>query len=212
MYYWVNGSMESGATRVADNTQGTPLVAVNDDWNCAALNICPGPYKYWSGDGWILMNNTIDSMMCYCPPDDDPPYVEGMDPDDGESDVPVDSDIVFHCVDDMCRVDLDTIDFTARDTTLSHGHAVSSGASIGVNFDSARSIAGDLDLDDTDPKDVVCTFDPADPLPVDTITCIVAAGLADSRGNEMVDDFVWTFETEGLGVEQTTWGAIKAEF
>ncbi|MCX7022368.1 MAG: hypothetical protein NTW26_08885 [bacterium] len=46
MYYWVSGTMESGAIRVADNSAGTPLVAINADSNCAALNICPGSYKY----------------------------------------------------------------------------------------------------------------------------------------------------------------------
>jgi hypothetical protein len=45
----------------------------------------------------------------------------------------------------------------------------------------------------------------------DTITCTVAAGLADVKGNEMADDWVWTFDIEGA-VESTTWGVIKAEF
>ncbi|MCX7022424.1 MAG: Ig-like domain-containing protein [bacterium] len=148
-------------------------------------------------------------------PDSDPPYVADMEPTDGESYVPIDSDIVFHCVDDASNIDLDTIDFTAHDTTLSDGRAVSADASIGVVFGSTVTIDGDLDVDDTDPMDVICTFTPDDPLPYgDTITCTVAAGLADVIGNVMVDDFVWTFNTEdspGL-VYQSTWGAIKAEF
>ncbi|MCX7022373.1 MAG: hypothetical protein NTW26_08910 [bacterium] len=45
-----------------------------------------------------------------------------------------------------------------------------------------------------------------------TITCTVAAGLADSKGNPMVDDFVWTFDTYSSAVTTTTWGAIKAEY
>jgi hypothetical protein len=39
----------------------------------------------------------------------------------------------------------------------------------------------------------------------------VAAGLADSRDNEMEEDFVWSFDT-WVAVEGTTWGAIKAEY
>jgi hypothetical protein len=215
MYYWVSGSMESGALRVADNSAGTPLAAINADENCAALNICPGSYKSWSGDGWMLMSNTIHYLMEPGEPDTTPPYVTGMDPDDGETGVSLDTNIVFECKDDGSKIDLDSIDFTARDTTLSEGRALHTGsASMSVNFESARSVAGDLDIDDSDPKDVVCTFDPADDLNEgDTISCTVSAGLADSKGNEMADDFVWTFDTEGgPGVTTTTWGAIKAEF
>jgi len=139
------------------------------------------------------------------PPDTDPPYVNGMDPDDGQVDVPLDANIVFHCVDDLSKIDLATIDFTARDTSLHAEHTVGLGSP-------NRTIDGDLDVDDTDPKDVVCTFDPTDNFtPGDTITNTVAAGLADVKGNEMADDWVWTFDIEGA-VTSTTWGAIKAEF
>jgi len=215
MYYWVSGTMESGALRVADNSAGTPMAAINADENVAALQVCPGSYKYWSGDGWMIMSNTIHYLMEPGEPDTVPPYVTGMDPDDGQIDVPLDSNIVFECKDDASKINLDTIDFTARDTTLGTGRALhSSGASMSVNFESTRSIAGDLDIDDTDPKDVVCTFDPSDDLNEgDTISCTVAAGLADTKDNEMEDDFVWTFDTEGgTGVTSTTWGAIKADF
>jgi hypothetical protein len=137
--------------------------------------------------------------------DEDPPYVCDMDPDDGEMYVLIDSDIIFHCKDDLHPVDLDTIDFTARDTTLGHSRAIGLGSP-------NRYIAGDLYLDDTDPLDVVCTFDPDDDFyECDLITCTVAAGLADSKGNATVDDFVWSFDTY-TSVEETTWGAVKAEF
>ncbi|OGD72507.1 MAG: hypothetical protein A2Y64_03155 [Candidatus Coatesbacteria bacterium RBG_13_66_14] len=138
-------------------------------------------------------------------PEYDPPYVTDMDPDDGEVQVPLDSNIVFHCVDAEHPVDTDTIDYTATDTSLSTGRVVGLGSP-------NRVIDGDLDIDDADPMDVVCTFDPTDDFyEGDTITNTVAAGLADSKGNEMVDDFVWTFDTWS-GVETTTWGAIKADF
>jgi hypothetical protein len=146
-------------------------------------------------------------------PDIDPPYVDGMDPADHDEDVPLDTDIVFHCKDDGSGVDVDTIDFTARDTSLSSGRAVSSGASLSVTYESNRSIAGDLDIDDADLRDVVCTFDPADPLPDDDIiTCTVDGVLADRKGNELGDDFVWDFNTGFYAVKDTTWGSIKAEY
>ena len=138
-------------------------------------------------------------------PDILPPYVEGMDPDDGEVDVPVDSTIVFHCVDAQSPVDTDTIDLTVQDTSLSGGRALGIGSP-------NRTVDGDLDIDDADPLDVVCTFTPTDDFyEGDTITCTVDSTLADSKGNEMDDDFVWTFDT-WIGVEETTWGAIKAEY
>ncbi len=137
-------------------------------------------------------------------PDETPPFVEGMDPDDGEVDVPVDSTIVFHCVDEQSPVDLDTIDFAAEDTSLTGGRALGTGSP-------NRVIAGALDLDDADPLDVVCTFTPTDEFyEDDTITCTVAAGLADTKDNEMEEDFVWSFDIYGETVEETTWGAIKA--
>ena len=136
-------------------------------------------------------------------PDTIPPIVSGMDPDDGEIDVPLDSNIVFLCVDEAHSIDLDTIDFTARDTSLQSDRALGLGSP-------NRTIDGDLDVDDADPVDVVCTFDPTDDFTMgDTITNTVAAGLADSKGNEMADDFVWVFDVEGA-VTTTTWGAIKA--
>ena len=128
----------------------------------------------------------------------------------------VDTDIVFHCVDDISPVDTDTIVFTVEDQSRrSGGRALGSDSHLAVlqvNPHPTGEISGTLDIDDTDPLDVLCTFTPDEDLPVDLIRCTVAAGLADSKGNEMQEDFVWTFSTGNYGVEQTTWGAIKAEF
>jgi len=67
-------------------------------------------------------------------------------------------------------------------------------------------------IDDSVIWDVVCTFTPDSDLPYsETITCTVAAGLADHAGNETEDDAVWSFETrEEPRVTDTTWGQIKA--
>jgi len=141
-------------------------------------------------------------------PDTDPPYVDGMEPGDGESDVPVGANIVFHAKDDDKGVDVSTIAFTAEDSSLSGGRALSLYAPTG-------SISGDLDIDDADINDVVCVFTPDEDLPYeDEITCTVDGSLADVKGNEMGDDFVWSFTTEEEppNVTRTTWGAIKAEY
>jgi hypothetical protein len=213
IYHWTYVNKESPATWVADNSSGYILCAVNADYTVAGVNMYPGDYHYWTGDGWTLFNNVIQSFM-YFIQDYTPPHVDGMDPDDGETDVPVDSTIVFHCKDDFSGVDVDTIDFTARDTTLSGGRVVSSSPSVSTPASPARVLAGDLEIDDTDPLDVVCTWTGDDPFYGDvTITCTVAAGLSDIRGNEMEEDFVWSFTTEDVPqVETATWGAIKAGF
>ncbi len=212
LYFWEYLNVESPATWVADMENGQPLVAVNADYNCAGTNMFSDDGHYWTGDGWVLHNNIIQNLMEGMVEDFDPPYVDGLDPDDGEVQVPVDSTIVFHCMDDISSVETDTIDFSAQDTSLGGGRFVSAGSTLSVAYGSNRTVDGDLDIDDTDPSDIVCTFTPTDDFyESDTITCTVAAGLADSRGNEMEDDFVWTFDTWS-GVEETTWGAIKAEY
>ncbi|HUT98349.1 MAG TPA: Ig-like domain-containing protein [bacterium] len=143
-----------------------------------------------------------------------PPYVRDMNPDDGDTGVSVDTDIVFYCVCDIRPVDTDTIVFTVEDQSLRPGGRVrvsDSALAVGrVNPHPAGEISGTLDIDDTDRLDVVCTFTPDEDLPVDLIRCTVAAGLADDRGNETADDFIWTFTTGNYSVEDTTWGAIKA--
>jgi hypothetical protein len=215
MYYWVSGSMESGALRIADNSAGTPLAAVNNYVSVAALNICPGSYKNWSGDGWTLMSNTIHFLIGSAP---QPPYVDELDPDDGDSHVPGDTDIVFHCVEDgYFPVDADTIVFTVGDQSRrSGGKAVSSDSSSPSLYVAPRptgEISGTLEINDDDWYDIICTFTPDEDLPADLITCTVDGCLADIVGNEMGEDFVWTFETEEIPkVEPTSWGAIKAEF
>ncbi|HUT98215.1 MAG TPA: Ig-like domain-containing protein [bacterium] len=204
-YPWTTAHPVTGWTATETAGQAGILEAEN------GMGVVTGLYESFIGGGQEqqLWENVLTNYWI----PNDPPYVTGMDPDDGDTGVPVDTNIVFHCVDDFFAIDLDTIDFTARDTTLSGGRAVSASAAISANFESARSIAGDLDLDDTDPRDVVCTFTPADPLNGDdAITCTVAAGLANRYDIEMEEDFVWSFTTEELNVVQTSWGAIKAEF
>jgi len=110
--------------------------------------------------------------------DVDGPYVDSQDPADGGWAAP-DTDIVFHCKDDDYGVDSSTIGFSADDGTKA-------------------DVSGSLDVDDSDPNDVVCTFTPDSDLPEgETITCTVAGTLADGLTNEMGDDAVWSFGVDG---------------
>jgi hypothetical protein len=171
----------------------------------------------WTGyqGSWDMTTLFGDFMLrCYWEdnPGDDyhPPEVTGMDPDDGAEDVPVDTTIIFHVVDDISGVDVATIEFSAEDTSLGHLRFRLSLDARGPR--PAGEIAGDLDIDDIDPLDVICTFTPDDDLPYEeTITCTVAAGLADMLGNETHADIVWSFHTTDEGaLKNSTWGEIKA--
>jgi len=61
--YWVQASLESGATLIAENTLSQPLAAINTDKSVVALNLVAGDYIYWTGDGWVLMNNAVEYLM-----------------------------------------------------------------------------------------------------------------------------------------------------
>ncbi|MCX7020880.1 MAG: Ig-like domain-containing protein [bacterium] len=215
IYYWQDITIETPATWVADLANGSIFVAVNTARNAVGINFYPGDFSQWTGDGWVLLNNAIQYLMEGGTEDLDPPYVAGMDPEDGAEGVPVDTAIVFHCKDYISGVDTDTIDFTVRSTTLRPGSAcVSSASAVGVEPVESVAISGVLAVDGVDPLDVVCTFTPDEDLPSDAvIICVVDDKLADLSGNEMGYNFIWTFSTVGIPqVERTTWGAIKAEF
>ncbi len=61
--YWVDASLESGATLIAENTSSQPLAAINEGNSVVALNFIAGDYLSWSGDGWLLMNNAVEFLM-----------------------------------------------------------------------------------------------------------------------------------------------------
>jgi len=63
IYYRVAASLESGATLIADDTIGEPLVAINAGNSVVAINMVAGDYATWTGDGWLLMNNAIKYLM-----------------------------------------------------------------------------------------------------------------------------------------------------
>jgi hypothetical protein len=139
----------------------------------------------WDGTSWSR-SRFYDLMVRVKIDDDvDPPYVDGQDPTDGSWTQETGTDIVFHCKDDDKGVDSGTIDFSAA-------------------ADTGADVSGLLDIDDSDPNDVVCTFTPDSDLPeAETITCTVAGILADGLGNEMGAGAVWSFGVDGTPLEPT---------
>ncbi len=156
------------------------------------------------GTAWSVPNNTM-LLRINGTEDLDAPEVSGQVPADGTSGIAVNSDIVFHVTDDCTGVDTTTISFAVEDSAKS-GETTASLTDRG----STGAITGTLVVDDTDPCDVICTFTPDSDLPPDTITCTVASGLADDYGRATTTDIVWSFDTTGSAVEETTWGQIKA--
>lgn len=148
------------------------------------------------------------------------PFVGEQNPPDGATDVPLSyHSFSFHVYDEHSGVDTTTIDFTVTSSDPMHstGGETISASSTAENIakrDSNGVITGILNIDDTDPKDVICTFVPDEDLPADsTITCTVAAGLADNCGNATDTDIVWSYTTAGdSAIEETTWGQIKASY
>jgi len=175
-----------------------------------------GGIHNWTGyeGAWGSTSLSGDFMIrCYWEDDpggdSNPPEVTGLNPADGAVGVPVETRIVFHVVDDISGVDVATIEFTVEALESVHNFALA--FSVG-GLSPTGVISGVLHIDDIDPLDVVCTFTPDADLPyANTITCTVAAGLADVLGNKTRQDIGWSFGTEdNPGVANCTWGEIKA--
>jgi hypothetical protein len=148
-------------------------------------------YTY-DGTGWtsyyyydLMVRVKIDDDM-------DGPYVDGQDPADGGWAAP-ETTIFFHCKDGDKGVKTDTIDFSADDGTRAN-------------------VSGSLYIDDSDPNDVICVFEPDGDLPGGEITCTVYGTLADGLGNEMGSDEVWSFTVGYENVKDSSLGAIKAAY
>jgi hypothetical protein len=138
-----------------------------------------------------------------------PPGVCSQNPDDGEVGVHVDTTIVFHVWDDLSGVDVATIELTVEDASRNPKRVNLAFSTDGPS--PTGVISGELEINDADIRNVVCTFTPDTDLPYgETITCTVPGTLADREGNEMGQDEVWSFETQGARVSATTWGRVKA--
>ncbi|MCK4593512.1 hypothetical protein KAU45_03355, partial [bacterium] len=136
--------------------------------DAVAVDAAAGTHNWTGFQGSWTQTSTFSDFMLRCYWEDDPgedyrpPEVTGMNPDDGEEDVPVGTTIVFHVVDDLSGVDVTTIEFTVEDTSrnLRFRLAFSTGGPYPTG-----EISGDLHIDDIDPLDVICTFTPDDDLP-----------------------------------------------
>lgn len=149
------------------------------------------------------------------PADTDAPTVGSQSPAPGSSDVPGGTNVVFHCY-DATAVDSSTIAFTLAGDDGGGGggggvQPVSRDNNLSAAPRSAGEISGTLNVNDSNPQDVVCTFTPDADLPTGDYTCTVAAGLADTLGNATTSPVTWTFSTAGSEVVETSWGALKAD-
>ncbi|MCK4593513.1 Ig-like domain-containing protein [bacterium] len=186
------------------------------DCDSVAVDAEAGTHNWTGYEGHWQNITMFNDFMLRCYWEDDtgedynPPEVTDMSPDDGAEDVPVDTTIVFHVIDDLSGVDVATIEFTVEDTTRGHQCFRLAFSTDGPS--PTGEISGDLHIDDIDPLDVICKFTPDDDLPyAETITCTVPAGLADMLGNETQYDIVWRFTTEEEPprLSNSTWGEIK---
>lgn len=187
----------------SSETSGQAGICVANDGSSVVSGYFPSLNTWDAGMIW----ENILNFMWGATPDDVPPAVSGQDPADGATDVPVDSDIIFHCTDDDSGVDTATIDFTAEYTPALGG---SSDNALRIGPSPLDDVSGTLDIDDTDPLDVLCTFTPDSDLPPYTVTCTVAGTLADNAGNTLGDDEVWSFDPVGVKIEPASWGYIKS--
>ena len=177
---------------------------VDSGWDDDELNLVAF-VQYTSGDKAVIQ---VDTAHLYLDgTDDDAPEVSGLYPSDGQSSIPVGTPLYFHIF-DQTGVNTSTLDFSVSSPDRvpeRRGNALS------VGHSTLGEITGTLDVDDSDPRHVVCTFTPDDDLPMGTeITCTVDSGLADTDGNTTTSDMVWTFDVSGVGVVGSTWGQIKA--
>lgn len=126
--------------------------------------------------------------------DETAPQAGSYDPANHEYGVPANTTIVFHVTDDLSGVDTSTL----RLMVVDNGREGAGGSPV-VEFHpvTARIISGSLEMDGTDPNDIICTFIPDEDLPMSIITCILFAGLADQVGNVTAENIMWSFFIEG---------------
>lgn len=214
--YDLSGSSSGGYLYLGNGTVFHPYFSFTSagNWGISNDDQAPGPpgscWLYLGG--WYNYPNEGALMWRAVVNDDvDPPYVDQQNPPDGGQGEP-DTVIEFHVKDDDIGVDISTIAFSAEDESKSM--AGNKLASAFVVKTSKGIVPGSLDIDDTDPNDVICTFTPDSDLPIgDNIFCVVDSGLADLLTNATVDDITWSFEVIPYNtIEKTSLGNIKTMF
>ncbi len=61
--HWEYLGVYPRATWLADLTSSDALAGINDAENVVGINMYPGDLHQWEGDGWLLLNNTIQHIM-----------------------------------------------------------------------------------------------------------------------------------------------------
>jgi hypothetical protein len=140
-------------------------------------------YGSWAA-GWYRYY-----LRAYANDDVDPPYGDNYDPDDGDTDVPIDTNIYFDIIDDDYGTDGDTIV---------------------VEVDGV-DVTGDCDITDNGDGSFSVEYDPDTDFDYET-SVEVYWSAADGLGN--LGEDTWTFDTEEEppNVVSSTWGQIKADF
>jgi hypothetical protein len=120
--------------------------------------------------------------------DEDPPYVENLNPEDGETDVDLDDNVKGHVKDDNFGVDEESV-------------------TVDVNTADRGEIPGSLNLTG-DFLDFMYTFNPSDDLPhySEIFVTVNAADLAEPP-NEM-DEYTYSFLTRSFYLEEPDDGDV----
>ncbi len=168
-------------------------------------NAVSGSYSCWTtSGGWLDYSGSYTFMVRAVVNDDmDGPYADEQDPADGETNVPYDADIVFHVKDDDVGVDISSIN---TDSVLVDKE---------IPVDGRFEVTGTISIDDSDPNDVIVTFDPdsdfEDGAWVTVIVSPTDHEIIDELGNEMAEDS-WEFFVEWSAIKSSSLGEIKANF
>jgi hypothetical protein len=140
-------------------------------------------YGGW-GAGWY---NYL--LRAYFNDDVDAPYGDNYSPGDGDTDVPIDTNISFDIIDDDYGTDGDSI-------------------YVEVGGD---DVTGDCDITDNGDGSFSIEYDPDTDFDYDTDVDVYWSA-ADGLGNAGEDSWSFTTEEEPPNVVSTTWGLLKAEF
>jgi hypothetical protein len=155
------------------------------------------------GDGWIYSSIWYATVNWGFPgnlgvratvytSDEEPPYITNEYPvdEDFPCGVPPDTLVGCHMCDDESGIDISSCSFALLDGD-------------------GNPVDGSLDVDDTDPSDVIFEFDP-DGILSDSETYTVEIHAMDLAGNST--DESWDFTVGYMEINETSFGRIKAGF
>jgi len=137
----------------------------------------------WRSTGAWTWSTTLEFIVeCVINDDMTPPYADTFAPYN-EYVLPTTDAIIFH----------------AKDADTSSGGVNTATVSFSANDGTKAIVPGTLDLNSTDPNDVICTFDVDDgyDFPDGTINCEVASGMEDMLGNVQASSYPWEFSVDG---------------